>query len=60
MAIMEQTTNVDQDDEEWYPPSPPIYDVAGKIWGSVVTVIEFHSEVSEMFLHPNDPLQRIF
>ena len=33
MAIMEQTTNVDQDDEEWYPPSPPIYDVAGKIGG---------------------------
>ena len=33
MAIMEQTTNVDQDDEEWYPPSPPIYDVAGKTGG---------------------------
>ena len=27
MAIMEQ----DQDDEEWYPPSPPIYDVADKL-----------------------------
>ena len=30
MAIMEQATK-EQDDEEWYPPSPPIYDVADKL-----------------------------
>ena len=27
---MEQATK-EQDDEEWYPPSPPIYDVADKL-----------------------------
>ena len=25
------STAVDEDDEEWYPPSPPIYDVADKL-----------------------------
>lgn len=41
MAIMEQATK-EQDDEEWYPPSPPIYDVADKL-------IEINRD------HQNDP-----
>ena len=38
MVIMEQ----EQDDEEWYPPSPPIYDVVDKL-------IEINRD------HQNDP-----